>query len=127
MDYLLIFIGASLGMLLVISAKSFYVQQSSKWELDFVKAFKVYTTKYTAPIVIGYIVILTAMFILPDLIANSGDTKFGLKVQHVLDYLRSYAFVLGVLSQGLGFLIVRKGEKFLKDEEQKIKSNDNQK
>lgn len=121
MNYLIIFLGASLGMLLVICVKSYYVQQSSKWELGFLQAFKVYTTKYIAPIFIGNIIVFAAMFILPDLIANSADTKFGLKVQHVLSYLRSYSFLLGVLAQGLGFLIVRKGEKFLKDEEDKLK------
>ena len=122
MNYLLIFGGATLGMLLWIVGKSYYVQQSSKYELGFLHALKVYTTKYVAPIIVGYIIICIAMFVFPDIISNAGEAKeHGKILQNVLDYLRAYSVVLGMLSQGLGFLLIRKGEKFLKDEEEKLK------
>lgn len=120
--YLIILLGASLGQLLWIIGKSYYVQQSSKYSLNFLQALKVYTTKYFAPIIVGYVVVFIAMFVLPDVISNSGDEKeHGKVLQNVLDYLRGYSVVLGLLAQGLGFLIIRKGEKFLKEEEEKLK------
>ena len=124
MVYLIIFLGALLGQLLVVVAKSYYVQQSSKYSLTFLDALKVYTTKYTAPLVVGLITVLIAMFILPDILANTGEDKqYGKVLQNILDYMRGYSVFLGVICQGLGFLIIRKGEKFLRDEEKKLKSD----
>lgn len=126
--YLIILLGSLLGMALFICVKSYYVQQSSKYALGFIDAFKVYTTKYTAPIFIGVLVVFICMFILPDVIANvSADdtTTKGKVLQNILDYLRLYSVGVGVCAQGLGFLIIRKGEKFLKDAEDKLNQTNN--
>jgi hypothetical protein len=120
---LVILLGSLLGMLLTISAKSFYVQKSRKFELNFFEAFKVYTTKYTGPIFIGLIVIAIVMFVYPTIQANAiipgddNDIKYMKYFANFLKWLRPYSVGIGVVSIGLGFLIVRKGEKFLREAE----------
>jgi len=126
-DYLIIFIGGLIGMALLIAVRSELIRRSSKYELGFGDAFRVYTTKYTGPMIVGAIIILSAMFILPDLLANSeiitedGTTDYNAKIALVLNWLRPASIALGVISQGLGFLIVRKGDHYLRQEEIKIK------
>lgn len=124
-NYIIIFFGSMLGMLLLISVKSVYIQEGKKYELGFVDAFKVYTTKYTGPIFIGFIVVLIVMFILPNIITAStitdGDeVKYTAFLQKVLNWLRLVSVAIGVLAQGIGFLIIRKGEKYLREAEAKI-------
>jgi hypothetical protein len=121
-NYITIFFGSILGMLLLISVKSVYIQETKKYELTFVQAFKVYTTKYTGPIFIGIIVIMIVMFILPNVITAStitvgDDIKYTAFLQRILNWLRVVSVGVGVLAQGAGFLIIRKGEKYLRDAE----------
>lgn len=124
MDYIIIFGGSLLGMLLLTVVKSVYIQRSSKYELDFIHAFKVYTTKHTGPIVVGFIIVFIAMFILPEIIAmaqsGNDNSVYSKLINNILGRLRIYSVGLGVLGQGAGFIIIRKGEKFLREEEQKI-------
>lgn len=120
MDYIIILAGALLGMLLLTAVKSVYIQEGSKYALSFLDAFKVYTTKHTGPIVIGFIVVFIAMFVLPEFIAaaKAGDTIMGNKIiNNVVDRLRLYSVGLGIVGQGLGFILIRKGEKFLRQAE----------
>jgi len=122
MDYIIIFFGSILGMLLLTTVKSVYIQKGSKYSLDFYSAFKVYTTKHTGPIIVGFLVVFIAMFVLPDslALAQSGKltgTKYSQVVEGILDRLRLFSVALGVVGQGLGFIIVRKGEKFLREQE----------
>lgn len=128
MDYIIIFFGSLLGMLLLTTVKSVYIQQSSKYEVGFVAAFKVYTTKYTGPIVVGFIVVFIAMFILPEVIvlaqSGSDNSIYSKLINNILGRLRIYSVGLGILGQGVGFIIIRKGEKFLREEERKIKDNE---
>ena len=127
-NYFQIVLGAMLGMLLLISVKSVYIQQSSKYELGFLQAFKVYTTKYTGPIWVGCLVLLIVMFVLPNVIGAAtvstgstiDDVQYVNWFKKFLKYMRFYSVGLGVIAQGLGFIIIRKGEKFLRDEENKI-------
>lgn len=128
MDYILIFFGSLLGMLLLTTVKSVYIQQSSKYELGFLSAFKVYTTKHTGPIAVGFIVVFIAMFILPEIIAlanaGSGDSAYSKIINNVTGRLRIYSVGLGIIGQGLGFILIKKGEKFLREEEEKVKQNE---
>ncbi len=130
MDYIIIFFGSILGMALLTAVKSVYIQQGSKYNLGFVAAFKVYTTKHTGPIVVGFLVVGIAMFVLPDslALAESGKlsgSKYSAVVENILDRLRLFSVALGVVGQGLGFIIVRKGEKFLREQEHiETKKND---
>ena len=122
MNYIIIFCGSLLGMLLLTTVKSVYIQKGSKYNLGFTAAFKVYTTKHTGPIIVGFLVVFIAMFVLPDslALAESGKltgTKYSAVVENILDRLRLFSVGLGVVGQGLGFVIVRKGEKFLREQE----------
>lgn len=120
MDYIIIFFGAVLGMALLTTVKSVYVQQSSKYSLGFVAAFKAYTTKHTGPIIVGFLVVFICMFILPEVIAQSQantESMYFRIIKNVTDRLRIYSVAIGVIGQGLGFIIIRKGEKFLREQE----------
>lgn len=120
-DTLLLLSGSLLGMFLVIIVKSYLVQVSSKYVLNFGNAMKVYVLKYTGPLFVGLLVTFIAMFILPSIKQNAGGVdKYGPTLKHVLMYLRIYAVFLGVIAQSLGFVIVRGGEKYLRDAEEKL-------
>lgn len=127
MDYIIIFLGSVLGMLLLTAVKSTYIQQSSKYTLGFVAAFKVYTMKHTGPIIVGFIIVFICMFVLPEVVAQAqaGNEQgmYSKIVNNVVGRLRLYSVGIGFLGQGIGFLIIRKSEKFLRDEEQKIKDS----
>lgn len=120
-----IFFGGQLGMALLIAVKSCQVQIGSKYELNFVQAFRVYTTKYLGPIVVGNIVILIAMFILPNLIAVAQNatenvSRYDRIVNDVIKWLSIWSVALGIVSQGVGFLMVNNGERYLKEAEKKL-------
>lgn len=127
MNYIIIFFGSLLGMILLTAVKSTYIQRSSKYQLGFVDAFKVYTTKHTGPIAVGFVVVLMFMFVLPEIIAlaQAGNEQgmYSKIINNVTGRLRLYSIGIGVLGQGLGFLIIRKGEKYLREEEEKIKDS----
>lgn len=123
-SYIVILFGSVLGMLLLTTVKSVYVQRSSKYALGFIDAFKVYTTKHTGPILVGFIIVFICMFILPEIIglaqAGNQDGMYSKVINNVVGRLRIYSVGIGVLGQGLGFLIIRKGEKYLRDQEEKL-------
>lgn len=123
MDYIIIFAGSLLGMLLLTTVKSVYIQRSSKYSLGFIDAFKVYTTKHTGPIVVGFIIVFICMFILPEVIAlaQAGDQEglYSKMINNVIGRLRIYSVGIGVIGQGVGFLIIQKGEKYLREQEEK--------
>lgn len=125
MNLLIIFLGWQLGMALLIAVKSSQVQTGSKYELNFWQAFVVYTTKYLGPIIVSNIVMLIAMFLLPNIIAVAqnapeNSSRYERIAQDVIKWLRVFSVALGVLGQGIGFLIVNKGQRYLKDAEKKI-------
>ena len=120
-DTLTLLSGSLLGMLLLIAVRSYYVQVTSKYALNFANAMKVYTFKYTGPLFVGLVVTFIAMFVLPSIKQNAGGPdKYGPTLKHILMYLRIYAVALGVLAQGLGFLIIKGGDKYLRDAENKL-------
>jgi hypothetical protein len=102
-----------------------------KNKLGFNSAFVVYTTKYKGPIYVGIITILIVMFILPDIIAHQqttaadGTIKYNAAINKVLSWLRASSVGLGVVAQGLGFIIIRKGDQYLKDAEQTLLKKNN--
>lgn len=120
-DLLTILSGSLLGMLLLISVASYQVQIDANYQLNFWNAMKVYTIKFTGPLFVGLVVMFIGMFFLPMAKANAGGPdKYGALLQHVLKYLRVYSVALGVAGQGLGFLIIKGKNKFLRDAEQKL-------
>lgn len=123
-SYIVILLGSMLGMLLLTTVKSVYIQQSSKYALGFIDAFKVYTTKHTGPILVGFIIVFICMFILPEIIglaqAGNQEGMYSKVINNVIGKLRIYSVGIGVLGQMLGFMIIRKGEKYLRDQEEKI-------
>jgi hypothetical protein len=123
-SYIVILLGSMLGMLLLITVKSAYIRQSSKYTLGFIDSFKVYTTKHTGPILVGFIIVFICMFILPEIMAmaqaGNQEGMYAKVINNVVGRLRIYSVGIGILGQGIGFLIIRKGEKYLRDEEEKL-------
>lgn len=119
-----ILIGAIGGMILTICVKSVRIQISQKYDLNFWDAIKVYCTKHTGPIVVGFIVIFLAMFIFPSIVANyqTDNGEYTAALQRVVKWLRPYSVLLGILAQGLGFVVVAGSEsKYLRLQEEKKK------
>ncbi len=117
-----ILLGSMGGMLLTISVKSVGIQISRKYDLNFWDAFVVYLTKHTGPIVVGTIVILLAMFAFPDVLTNyqTDNEEYTTTIQRIVKWLRLYSILLGIVAQGLGFIIVARSEgKYLRDQEEK--------
>lgn len=107
---------------MTISVKSVGIQISRKYDLNFWDAFVVYLTKHTGPIVVGTIVILLAMFIFPSIVANyqTDNGEYTAALQRVVKWIRPYSVLLGIVAQGLGFIIVARSEgKYLRDQEEK--------
>jgi hypothetical protein len=63
------------------------------------------------------VVMLIILFILPDLMAHRIGGPYAKAIDKALDSIRIYSVALGVIGQGIGFLIVRGGDKFLRDAE----------
>lgn len=114
MTFVLAFGGAILGMLLTILVQSYIIQRSDKYAADFHAAFKFYTRKERGAIYIGVCVIFIALFILPAVTANVDPEIFAKK-------LRFWAVAVGIVSQAIGFALVRKTHEKLNDLESNIK------
>lgn len=122
-DYLIIALGSILGMFLMICVRSVQIQIGTKYDLGFKDALYVYTRKNTGPMVIGVIVVVIGMFVLPNAIAlsqsDNGEIQNKMLVK-VLNWLRFVSVGLGIMAQGIGFLLVRGGDKYLKEMETKV-------
>jgi len=51
---------------------------------------------------------------------DNSEVEYAKWFKKFLKYLRFYSVILGVVGQGLGFIIIRKGEKWLREEEIKV-------
>lgn len=125
-DYIVIASGSSIGLAIVIAVACYYIHRGSKYQLSFKETWDVYTKEHVWPLIIGGIIVVAAMFILPDLMAYGSSGKYYKAIQNALHSLRIYSIGLGVVSMGLGFLIAGTGDKALKYAEAKLRFNGEQ-
>ena len=87
--YLAIPLGWILGLLVVVAVASIRIQMNNKYEENFIQAFKKYLKKGTGRLVLSILIMLIAMFILPDIIANvSGENENATKYKSLIQYIR---------------------------------------
>ena len=118
--YLAIPLGWILGLLVVVVVASIRIQMNDKYEENFVQAFKKYLKKGTGRLVLSILMMLIAMFILPDVIANvSGEnenaTKYKKLINNVLGWIRTYAVIGGLIAETAGFWLVNRKNKIFKE------------
>lgn len=112
MVYLIVLVGTILGMLLTIIVQSELINRSEKYEAGFNEALKFYLMKKRGAIYAGLVTILIFMFVIPEL-SGLGFEKF-------FERVRIYSIFVGIVSQALGFLLVKKShEKLLMSEKKK--------
>lgn len=110
--YIAVAIGWLLGMLLTIVVQAAIIHMSDKHEDDFSTAIKKYLTKKAGPLYGALVLLLIALFVLPEVLANAavenGDKSpfYHRYLVSVLTWLRSWSVLCGIASQSLGFFIV---------------------
>lgn len=114
-NYLVVFGGSLLGMLLTILVQAEIINRSEKFSAGFDAALKFYTTKNRGAIYVGLLVVFIFMFLLPNLI--SSDHKW---LNNFISNLRFWSVGLGIGSQAIGFLAVKKTHKKLLDLDEKV-------
>jgi len=126
-NYLQIFFGCALGICLVIVVASELIRRGTKYELGFWDAMKVYFSRHTGPLVSAIIIVLIAMFLFPYIYTSSqipeGSPGYNERYNQIVAGLRLYSIGLGIIAQGIGFVIVGKGDKFLRQLESEKKVN----
>lgn len=103
LNYFIALIGAALGMLLTVLVQSELINRSDKYKAGFNEAFKFYTNRNRGGLYIGGTVVLIFLFVMPNLITS--NQKY---LENFLENLRWWSIAIGVGSQAIGFLIVRK-------------------
>jgi hypothetical protein len=117
MNYVFIFVGWLLGQLILKVVNAIRIQRSTKYETGFKEALGIFIKKDPGPTILAFIILLAAMFLLPEAIAHStteGDEGHNKTIVHVLKWLRFYAIGFGIVSEFIGFIAVSKSQKFLK-------------
>lgn len=109
-SYFVAFGGAMLGMFLTIIVQSEIINRSGKFAAGFNDAFKFYTTKNRGAIYVGGIVVFIFMYLMPNLMTS--DAKL---LATFVDNLRFWSIGVGIGSQAIGFLAVKKTHEKLKD------------
>ncbi len=122
--YLAIPLGWILGLLVVVAVASIRIQMNNKYEENFIQAFKKYLKKGTGRLVLSILIMLIAMFILPDIIANvSGEnenaTKYKSLIHNILGWMRTYAVIGGLIAETVGFWLVNRRDKVFKEVDEK--------
>lgn len=102
-NYFIALVGSLLGLFLTVVVQSEIINRSKKFSAGFNDAFKFYTTKERGAIYIGIITIAIFLFVMPNLI--SSEKSF---LEKFVDNLRWWSIAVGVGSQAIGFLIVKK-------------------
>lgn len=110
MIYVIVFFGALLGMFLTVLVQSAIIHQSDKYDAEFVEAFKFYTRKKRGSIYVGFLTVFIFMFVLPNL-ATFNQGAF----ENFLERIRLWSVFIGIVSQALGFLLVKRSHQELKD------------
>ena len=106
--YVIAFGGAIGGMILTVLVQSEIINRSEKFKAGFNDALKFYTTKNRGGLYVGATVVLLFMYLIPNLI--SSDAKV---FENFLENIRFWSIGLGIVSQALGFLAVKKSHQKL--------------
>lgn len=114
-NYFIVFGGSLLGMLLTILVQAEIINRSEKFSAGFDEALKFYTRKNRGAIYVGLLVVFIFMFLLPNLI--SSDHKW---LNNFIANLRFWSVGLGIGSQAIGFLAVKKTHKKLLDLDENV-------
>ena len=118
--YIDVALGWALGMMLVIAVQAAIIHQSGKHDDDFITALRKYVTTKVGPLVVAVVMMLIALFVIPEIIANSNvengqKSPFYYKyLSSVLMWLKSWSILFGIGSQTLGFIIVFRVLKYVK-------------
>jgi hypothetical protein len=112
--YLIAFGGALGGMFLTILVQSEIINRSEKFTAGFNDAFKFYTTTNRGGLYVGAMVVFLFLYLIPNLI--SSDAKV---FENFLENLRFWSIGLGIVSQALGFLAVKKSHQKLDEVDKK--------
>ena len=112
--YLIAFGGALGGMFLTILVQSEIINRSEKFTAGFNDAFKFYTTKNRGGLYVGGMVVFLFLYLIPNLITS--DVKV---LANFLENIRFWSIGIGIVSQALGFLAVKKSHQKLDDFDKK--------
>jgi len=112
--YITVFGGALLGMFLTILAQSEVINRSEKFTAGFNDAFKFYTTKNRGAIYVGIVVIFIFLYLIPNIVSSNAKV-----FENFLENSRLWSVGLGIVSQALGFLAVKKSHQKLDDFDKK--------
>lgn len=118
-NYFILFGGWVLGQMILITVNAIRIQRSSKYETGFKEAFGIYFKKDFGPTVLAFIVMVAAMFVLPEAVIHNQtgdlqDKEHSKLLNHIVSWMRAYSILFGIMSQFMGFLMVSKAEKWLK-------------
>jgi hypothetical protein len=114
MQYLIVFGGGLLGMLLTVLVQAEIINRSDKFPQGFNDALKFYTTKKRGALYVGFTTLLILLFVLPELL--QGELPF---LKNFAEKIRLWSVFFGIISQALGFYLVKSSHKELKNFEQK--------
>jgi len=112
--YVIAFGGALGGMMLTILVQSEIINRSEKFKAGFNDALKFYTTTNRGGLYVGAMVVFLFLYLIPNLI--SSDAKV---FENFLENLRFWSIGLGIVSQALGFLAVKKSHQKLDEVDKK--------
>lgn len=114
-DYLIVLLGFLFGMILTVLVQSYIIEKSKKYEAGFNEAIQFYTKHERGAIYIGFMIGVIFMFILPNIVG----TKITW-LAYLVERLRIFSSIVGVLSTSLGFWVVKGLHKKLNDFASKI-------
>ena len=110
--YLISFIGALGGLMLTVLVQCEIINRSKKFKAGFKEAFQFYTKQEQGGLIIGFSVIMLFLFLIPWFI--NSDQKW---IDNFIVNLRPYSIFVGIASQAIGFLVVKKAHEKLNDNE----------
>lgn len=113
-NYIVAFGGAMLGMFLTIVVQSEIINRSGKFTAGFDDAFKFYTKTNRGGLYVGAIVVFIFMYLIPNLVTS--DAKI---LANFVANLRWWSIGVGIGSQAIGFLAVKKTHQKLDDFDKK--------
>ena len=112
--YFIAFGGALGGMIVTVLVQSEIINRSEKFKAGFNDALKFYTTTNRGGLYVGAMVIFLFLYLIPAIV--SSDAKV---FQNFLNNLRWWSIGVGLVSQALGFLAVKKSHQKLDDFDKK--------
>lgn len=96
-------------MLLTVLVQSEIINRSEKFPAGFNDAFKFYTQTKRGALYVGFTTLLILLFVLPELLKS--EISF---LQNFAERLRLWSVFFGIISQALGFYLVKSSHAELK-------------